>query len=206
MHLSSRAAPPAHPHPACRTWAGNTRSARFAIDGIANTFWSDDGLRNGTEVGTPSAGGSYLYWLRVQLAAPTSIALVQLVIDQDMTYDVQTASSASGPWTTQASRACTSCTQNQWAVVNPVQRHAFAAPVTATFIQIAISFSGAGGAGACGGCISAGVPAGCTSPDFCSWCAHARVSHSRACAHAAAVLCCAACRHGCLHIVAARTR
>jgi hypothetical protein len=151
------------------SWAGDYRSARFAIDGDSSTFWSDDGLGNGTQRDTPAAATPF--WLRVELAAAQSISLVQLVIDQDMTYAVQTGNAAAGPWTTQATRACTVCVRNDWPVANRVQVHAFAQPVTTRFIQIAISYSGAAGAGACGGCTAAGVPnAACTSVDFCSWC------------------------------------
>ena len=176
-----------------RSWAGVYGNATNAIDGDPTTYWSDDGLRLGSNKDLPSAGsepsctanlkcpGQYAYnypfcaqypfWLRVRLAAPTSIQTVQLAIVQDMTYDVQTSNSASGPWVTQASRACTVCSQGQWTVVNSVQTHVFAAPVTAQYIQIAISYSGAAGPGACGGCLCAGSPvAACTAPDFCSWC------------------------------------
>lgn len=121
---------------------------------------------------------TYPFWLRIKLAAATSIQTVQLMIVQDMTYDVQTGSSASGPWTTQLSRACTNCTQGFWDVKTKVQSHVFAAPVMTQYIQIAIKYSGAAGPGACGGCKCKGIPlAACTQPDFCSWC----VATQRAC-------------------------
>jgi len=173
--------------------------ANNSIDGHRRTYWSDDGLRMGTNQSTPPAGpepnctanrvctapgsmaynypfcATYPFWLRVMLAAPTSIQTVQLIIDQDMTYDVQTGNSASGPWTTQLTRPCTLCTPGTWTVTNPVQTHRFNAPVTTQFIQIAIKYSGAAGPGACGGCTCKGQPnAACTLPDFCSWCAPSR--------------------------------
>ena len=177
--------------------------ANNSIDGHRRTYWSDDGLRGGSHKDLPAAGlepdcsakrqcagpnaydydassarpfcATYPFWLRIKLAAATSIQTVQLVIAQDMTYDVQTGSSPSGPWTTQRSRACTLCTQGTWDVTNKVQSHVFPAPVTTQYIQIAISYSGAAGPGACGGCKCKGVPtAACTSPDFCSWCAPSR--------------------------------
>jgi hypothetical protein len=173
--------------------------ANNSIDGDSTTYWSDDGLRLGSNQDSPPAAsepsctanlkcpGQYAYtypfcaqypfWLRVRLAAATSIQTVQLAISQDMTYDVQTSNSASGPWVTQATRTCTICTQGQWTVVNSVQTHVFTAPVTTQFIQIAVRYSGAAGPGACGGCLCAGTPnAACTSPDFCSWCDTARAS------------------------------
>ena len=173
--------------------------ANNSIDGHRRTYWSDDGLRGGSNKDLPTAAAEtncsvnlkcpgqnaysypfcaqYPFWLRVRLAAPTSIQTVQLVIDQDMEYDVQTGNSPSGTWTTQRSRACTVCKQGNWSMVpgTHVQTHVFPAPVTTQYIQIAIKYSGAAGPGACGGCLCKGDPlAACPGPDFCSWCARRR--------------------------------
>ena len=180
--------------------------ANNSIDGHRRTYWSDDGLRLGSNKDSPPAApesncsanlqcagpsaynypfcATYPFWLRVKLAAPTSIQTVQLVIAQDMTYDVQTANSPSGPWTTQAQRLCTVCVQGNWSVApgTQVQTHVFNnGPVTTQYIQIAIKYSGAAGPGACGGCKCKGNPvAACEVPDFCSWCARRR---TLACLH-----------------------
>jgi hypothetical protein len=128
-------------------WGGYTATADKAIDGDASSFWSDSGARCCSE--------SSQSWLLLSLGAPRLVAAVEVSTDQDLSYFVQLSNSSAGPFWVVGARSCAACvTQTGGApdrIAPATARHALDGWRTASHVKISVTWSSAGGGGACGG-------------------------------------------------------
>ena len=126
-----------------RLQAGYTAEPAYALDGDDSSFWSSTG---GATCCTESAPA----WLRVSLGALRPVAALQLHWQQDLSLTLSLGNASGGPWATVATRGCDVCQQNGGTVsAGRWLTAVLPATVTASYAQLMITWSAAGGVGGC---------------------------------------------------------